>query len=199
MNEERTRATETLAGYLRARGLDVRAPECVATRSPVVSARFAGEDGGSLLVVFLTSKVRRQMYLEVQAALEQSPGAERIFLVLTDATLPREAVLASLTSIPVEAWTQAELQYDVLNHVLNPRMRKMSADEGRAVLQRFNIESVSRAPLIRASDPVARALSLVEGDVVRIERCSMTVAYYEYFRLCVADHTVMDEREEHKN
>ena len=58
-------------------------------------------------------------------------------------------------------------------HVLVPKHEVLSPEEAREVLERYKVAPY-QLPLIKASDPAARAVGTKPGDILRITRRSFT-------------------------
>ncbi|MEM4295621.1 MAG: DNA-directed RNA polymerase subunit RpoH/Rpb5 C-terminal domain-containing protein [Candidatus Anstonellales archaeon] len=72
---------------------------------------------------------------------------------------------------------------EILNYFLNPKVEVLDEKEKEAVLKKFNITE-DKLPKIRKTDPLARALDLKEGQVIKIIRDDGT-GEYVYYRICV--------------
>jgi DNA-directed RNA polymerase subunit H (RpoH/RPB5) len=77
------------------------------------------------------------------------------------------------------------LQFNILKHVLVPKHIVISEEEEKKVMKRFNISDKTEFPDISRFDPVAQAIGLRPGNVVKIERPSKTAIISEYYRVCV--------------
>jgi DNA-directed RNA polymerase subunit H (RpoH/RPB5) len=78
-----------------------------------------------------------------------------------------------------------ELMYNPLRHTLVPKHEKLTADEGKAIMEMYKIRHFKNMPLISKEDVVARWLGLRSGDIVRITRTNETSGVYYYFRCCM--------------
>jgi len=76
------------------------------------------------------------------------------------------------------------LQFNVLNHVYNPKIRKMTNNENDELLKKYYITDLSQIPEISRFDPVSMALGLKPGDICEIIRPSKTAISGIYYRLC---------------
>jgi DNA-directed RNA polymerase subunit H (RpoH/RPB5) len=72
---------------------------------------------------------------------------------------------------------------DVLNYFLNPKVEVLSEKEKEAVLKKFHI-SEDKLPKIKKDDPLAKALNLEKGQVIKITRDDGTGSYV-YYRICI--------------
>ncbi len=66
-----------------------------------------------------------------------------------------------------------------------PKHEKLSEKEVQRLLERYNI-SKKQLPKMLSSDPVAKALDLKPGDVVKITRKSRSAGESVYYR-CVVE------------
>jgi DNA-directed RNA polymerase subunit H (RpoH/RPB5) len=72
-----------------------------------------------------------------------------------------------------------------MKHVLVPIHRKLSPEEGEAVLKELHAPSKSVLPAIKYHvDMIARVLGLMPGDIVEITRPSITAGEYKLWRVC---------------
>lgn len=71
-------------------------------------------------------------------------------------------------------------------HVLVPPHRKLSVEEGKAEMARWNLTQKSQLPLIKHHDIQARLLGLVPGDIVEVLRPSPTAGVARVLRICAA-------------
>jgi DNA-directed RNA polymerase subunit H len=74
--------------------------------------------------------------------------------------------------------------FNVLDHVLVPKHERIPAEEVPKVLRELGLDP-AQLPLIRASDPAARAVGARPGDLVKITRESETAGKIVVYRLVV--------------
>ncbi|MBI2572367.1 DNA-directed RNA polymerase subunit H [Candidatus Woesearchaeota archaeon] len=77
-----------------------------------------------------------------------------------------------------------EMEIDVSNHGLVPKHTKLSDAEKEKLLSSHSL-SVRDLPKILITDPAVLTLNLKAGDVVKIERSSMTAGTSIYYRVVV--------------
>lgn len=77
------------------------------------------------------------------------------------------------------------LQFNMLEHELVPKMTILTQKETEDLLAKCNMKSVNQFPEIERFDPQALALSLRPGQVVRIQRDSVTALNTIYYRVCL--------------
>jgi len=71
-------------------------------------------------------------------------------------------------------------------HVLVPYHEKVPAEEAAELMKRWYIKSKSQFPIIRFhADMQARYHGLVPGDIIKIERSSLSAGKYTLYRVCV--------------
>lgn len=69
----------------------------------------------------------------------------------------------------------------IKKHILVPKHKKLSEANKKKVLEQYNI-SVSQLPKIKAADPAIIALEAKPGDVIEIQRTSLTAGNTVYYR-----------------
>jgi len=77
------------------------------------------------------------------------------------------------------------LQFNILNHVLVPNHRILSASETIQIKSRYNIMSDGQFPDISRFDPAAQAIGIRPGEVCEIIRPSKTAISAPYYRICI--------------
>lgn len=73
-------------------------------------------------------------------------------------------------------------EFDVGNNVLVPKHEVLSQEKAREVLEKFRV-TPHQLPLIKVSDPAAKAIGAKVGDILKITRSSPTagkVIVYRY-------------------
>lgn len=73
---------------------------------------------------------------------------------------------------------------NILNHELVPRYEILDKKQKEQVLEKFHIINKD-FPKIFSSDPVIKLINAKMGDVVRINRQSLTAGESIYFRIVV--------------
>ena len=74
---------------------------------------------------------------------------------------------------------------DLQKHNLIPPHQKLDSKEAKKLLETYNI-SPSQLPKISSTDPIAKAIGAVAGDIIKIKRES-PLGEYNYYRI-VIDH-----------
>jgi DNA-directed RNA polymerase subunit H len=77
------------------------------------------------------------------------------------------------------------LQFNILDHVLVPPHRVLSAEETIAIKKKYNIMDDKQFPDIRRFDPIAQVIGIRPGEVCEIIRPSKTAISAPYYRICV--------------
>jgi DNA-directed RNA polymerase subunit H (RpoH/RPB5) len=76
------------------------------------------------------------------------------------------------------------LQYNVMNHQLQPQHIVLSTEEAVEVKRKYNIIDDSQIPDISRFSPVSQAIGLRPGELCRIYRPSKTAIKAEFYRIC---------------
>jgi DNA-directed RNA polymerase subunit H len=76
------------------------------------------------------------------------------------------------------------LQFNILEHVLVPAHRVLTAEEMISIKKRYNIIDDVQFPDISRFDPVAQAIGIRPGEVCEIIRASKTAISAPYYRIC---------------
>jgi len=77
------------------------------------------------------------------------------------------------------------LQFNILKHALVPQVSIMSEPEVNELKQKFNLKQLTLLPEISRFDPVALAIAMRPGEVVKFMRTSATALITPYYRICV--------------
>jgi DNA-directed RNA polymerase subunit H len=75
-------------------------------------------------------------------------------------------------------------EFDPRGHVLVPEHRVLSREEGEEVLRRYRVKP-NQLPLLKVSDPVAKAIGAKVGDIVEVRRKSRTAGEAVAYRYVV--------------
>jgi DNA-directed RNA polymerase subunit H (RpoH/RPB5) len=76
------------------------------------------------------------------------------------------------------------MNFEVANHILVPKHEKLSEEEGKELLQKYNITKL-QLPRISRKDPAIKELGLKSGDIIKITRNSETAGKTAFFRLVI--------------
>jgi len=76
------------------------------------------------------------------------------------------------------------VEFDVRKHVLVPKHEILSAEQAKAVLDQFKVVP-HQLPLIKNSDPVAKAIGAKPGDILKVTRDSQTAGRAMAYRYVV--------------
>jgi len=86
----------------------------------------------------------------------------------------------------VEVTSIPRLQFNVLEHRLVPQCTVLDEKEVAAMMKKYRVTSLSdELPEIGRHDPVAVALGVRPGQVVRCLRSSTTSIQQEFYRVCI--------------
>jgi DNA-directed RNA polymerase subunit H (RpoH/RPB5) len=77
------------------------------------------------------------------------------------------------------------LQFNLLNHALNPQVEILNDKEVEKLLVKYNLKNTKMLPEISRFDPLALAITLRPGQVAKFIRKSATALHQDYFRICV--------------
>jgi DNA-directed RNA polymerase subunit H (RpoH/RPB5) len=77
------------------------------------------------------------------------------------------------------------LMFNLLDHVLIPPVRVLDDAETEALKAEHHLAALQHLPEIARFDPLALALLLRPGQVIRCVRGSQTALEHEFFRVCV--------------
>lgn len=78
----------------------------------------------------------------------------------------------------------AASKIDVTKHILVPKHTKLTQEETKKVLDEFNI-SAKQLPRILVNDAAIENLKCKEGDVIKIDRKSLTAGHSTFYRCVV--------------
>jgi DNA-directed RNA polymerase subunit H (RpoH/RPB5) len=76
------------------------------------------------------------------------------------------------------------LQFNLLEHVLVPKVSVLTTTEQEELMKSLNIQTLAQLPEISRYDPMALTICLRPKQVCRIERKSMTAVNSIYYRVC---------------
>jgi DNA-directed RNA polymerase subunit H (RpoH/RPB5) len=79
----------------------------------------------------------------------------------------------------------ARLQFNILEHSLNPQVTVLEENDMGGLMKKYNMKSLTQLPEIDRFDPLALALCLRPGQVCEMQRGSATALSYKYYRICV--------------
>lgn len=85
----------------------------------------------------------------------------------------------------VEVFWDHELMIDVISHDLVPKHILLSDEEKKQFLQAYDVKK-NELPKLKITDPIARYYNMKVGDIVRIERPSITSGIGIIYRLVVS-------------
>ena len=75
-------------------------------------------------------------------------------------------------------------KFNVLKHSLVPEHVIIKEDEIKALFEKYNIIS-EQLPKIRRNDIICKTIGAKEGDIIRINRKSITAGETIYYRLVI--------------
>ena len=77
------------------------------------------------------------------------------------------------------------LQFNILEHILVPKVSILSNAEVKDLQTRYNIDSMKKLPEISRYDPQSLAICLRPGQVCKFTRNSPTSMETPYYRMCI--------------
>ncbi len=77
--------------------------------------------------------------------------------------------------------------FQIKEHNLVPKHNKLSEAQKEEILKKFNV-TIKELPQINVNDPAIQDLNVKQGDVVRIERDSLTAGKSFYYRAVTEAH-----------
>lgn len=78
----------------------------------------------------------------------------------------------------------SHLQFNILNHTLVPKHRKLSNNEKLTVLKQYNITNEKQIPDISRFSPVSQVIGLRPDELCEITRPSKTAITSLFYRIC---------------
>jgi len=79
----------------------------------------------------------------------------------------------------------ARLQFNILEHIMVPKHKKLTDEEIVAFKKEFNITNNDQIPTISRFDPVALAIGLKPNNICQITRPSRISITSKYYRFCI--------------
>jgi len=77
-------------------------------------------------------------------------------------------------------------EFDVGEHVLVPKHEVLSQEKTKEILEKFKV-TYRHLPLVKVSDPAAKAIGAKAGDVLKITRESQTAGKVMVYKFVVED------------
>lgn len=108
----------------------------------------------------------------------------RGILVVETAISPfaKQAMNQFRPQLIMEAFSYAELKFDITTHKMVPRHRVLNSEQKRKLLANLGVRD-TQLPRMQTTDPVARYYGLERGTVVEITRNSDTSGTYVTYRI----------------
>jgi DNA-directed RNA polymerase subunit H (RpoH/RPB5) len=89
-----------------------------------------------------------------------------------------------LNNIFIQIFWLDTLIINITEHELVPKHRVLEEKEKAILLEKYNLSSLNKIPVIAKNDPVAKFYGMHKGDVVEITRPSETAGQYICYRYC---------------
>lgn len=151
----------------------------------------AHRSGTPLMVLFLndvhTSKLGLAPIRDLVAAMTAKNCVDALLVVHDGLTAPAASMVRELetkSGITLTTFHADTLLYDIWEHAAVPKHTLLTNDERESLLATFKCTE-DQLPRMMREDPMARYMGLRVGDVVRIERPSVTVGMDIYYRIVV--------------
>ena len=151
-------------------------------------------DNKTYVKYYLDAKQVRPQYLDVfieDLFLVESVLTKNDTLVIIIDGEPNETIISKVNylydhdGIFVVIHNISRLQFNILEHSLVPPIKILSEGETAKILKTYNLKDTTQLPEISRFDAQALAISMRPGQVCEIERKSVTVMKYNYYRVCV--------------
>lgn len=146
----------------------------------VASKQECGE-GKTLGVYFSNDEKLSKVNLEKIIQDYISQGVNSIVLITTAKLNPSCKALVKASKLQVEHFLIEELQFNVTKHVLVPRHRILSPQECEELLSKLKTDR-GKLPAILTTDVVCRYIGGRVGDIIEIDRKSLTSGQSLYYR-----------------
>ena len=151
-------------------------------------------DNKTYVKYYLDAKQVRPQYLDEiieDLFLVESVLTKNDTLVIIIDGEPNETIISKVNylydhdGIFVVIHNISRLQFNILEHSLVPPIKILSEGETTQILKTYNLKDTNQLPEISRFDAQALAISMRPGQVCEIERKSVTVMKYNYYRICV--------------
>jgi DNA-directed RNA polymerase subunit H (RpoH/RPB5) len=142
---------------------------------------------------YLSSKIRTKdldEIIEDLFSIENVLTKKDTLIIITDDE-PNDSIVARLKylydhdGIFIVLHNIARLQYNILEHVLNPQVSILDENKTKEMMQKYNLKTTQQLPEISRFDPLALALALRPGQVCEMTRSSATALTAKYYRICI--------------
>ena len=133
-------------------------------------------------IMFITGKLTTTKKVPgIQSFIDSSKLDNRLFVIDNVNQKIFKQLLAYNNS---EVFFDYELLVNVIDHHLQPRFEVLSNDEKKNFFKQYNTKP-SEMPKMFSTDIIARYYKLIDGDIVRIIRPSITSGYTVFYRIVV--------------
>ena len=96
---------------------------------------------------------------------EEKDGILVINSILSTAASDR---LKIITEVKFQVFNEEELMFNLLNHVLQPKMVLLTVSEAIALKEKFGIKGNKGLPILMSTDPLVRYYQFLPGQIVKI-------------------------------
>lgn len=108
---------------------------------------------------------------------------KHIILITKDA-INKEKMREVKDKKRIETFTLDELNFNISKHSLVPKHTIVMKDKN-TIMSEYKIKSLLLLPHILSTDPMARYVGAVKGDIIEITRNSISSGTHTIFRICV--------------
>jgi DNA-directed RNA polymerase I, II, and III subunit RPABC1 len=145
------------------------------------------EDGEKVIVFFSKDlKVGVSQVREIIEIMKSSDdGLDHAILVIKG-NVSSSAKKATINSnkFDIELFSEAELQFDVTEHELQPKFTVLTVVQKKELLSEYKITQ-QQLPRILNTDPISRYYGAKKGTIFKIERPSETAGKYNTYRIVI--------------
>jgi DNA-directed RNA polymerase I, II, and III subunit RPABC1 len=123
--------------------------------------------GNKACAFFLESSFNNDRLKEYMSLMNQF-AIQHCLVVVRDGITPHaKNAIKLLAEVTIEIFSEAELQYDITKHRLQPtKFERLSDEEAATFKNKFGI----KGPTMLRTDPISRFYLYQKGDIVRIHR-----------------------------
>ena len=190
------RSRKTLLDILDKRGYNTIpyskfSPEEISAAVPTVdeisSLGFKAADSMKCTVLYMPRITRQKLASSFFTDMFEKPNSETVIIMLESVgDHHHQAALNAFLKFKtrVSFFSVMHIVNNPMDHILVPKHEIVPVEEHKAIMERFNMISKSKFPLIRFHiDPIIRIIGGVPGDIVKITRPSPSSGIYEFYRV----------------
>ncbi|KAJ4977844.1 hypothetical protein NE237_008624 [Protea cynaroides] len=126
----------------------------------------------------------KQLEAYVDRMKEASVSRAMLILAQAPSQMAKRVIESRTLTCHVEYFLDQELMFNVTKHDMVPKHQLLTADEVKILVDQYHL-TLSQLPQIQVTDPVARYLGVMPGQVLKISRPSETAGKYVTYRVVV--------------